>query len=58
MGVFQAFYGQGGILGSTIFTAILNSGRRWNICYSVLIAMADTSIVVSTVAFWSDTAAV
>jgi fucose permease len=58
MGFLHGFYGLGGILCPSIFTAIINSGRRWNICYSVMIGMTSTALMISTAAFWGDTAAV
>lgn len=58
MGFLHGFYGLGGILCPSIFTVIINSGRQWNICYAVMIGMTATSLTISTIAFWGDSAAV
>jgi fucose permease len=55
MGILQSCYGLGGILCPSIFTAIINSGRQWNFCYSVMIGMTATSLMISTAAFRGDT---
>lgn len=56
MGFLHGFYGLGGILCPAVFTAIIDSGRQWNICYSIMIAITSTSLMISSVAFWGDSA--
>lgn len=54
MGLLHGFYGVGGIICPTIFTAMLGKGIRWNICYAVLIAFASTGVALSFSAFYGD----
>lgn len=55
MGILHGCYGLGGILCPAIFTAMIGAGKRWNVCYSVMIAMSSLSVMLSTSSFWGDT---
>lgn len=54
MGIMHACYGVGGVLCPTIFTAMIDSGKSWNLCYAVLVGMAGLSCAIATAAFWGE----
>lgn len=55
MGLLHGFYGAGGIICPSVFTAVIDSGRQWNICYSIMIAMGGINIILACVCWWGDT---
>lgn len=57
-GILHAFYGIGGIICPTVFTAMIERGYQWHLCYAVLVGMGSLSLIVVAVAFIKDTPAV
>lgn len=53
-GILHAFYGAGGIICPTVFTAMMEAGKNWHICYAVLLGMDVLAWILFTTAFIKD----
>ncbi|KAA8917421.1 hypothetical protein TRICI_000444 [Trichomonascus ciferrii] len=57
-GILHAFYGVGGIICPSVFTAMIDNGYQWHLCYAVLVGMGSLSLIFVVTAFLKDTPAV
>jgi fucose permease len=57
-GLLHAFYGLGGIICPAVFTAMIENGYQWHLCYAVLVGMGSLSLIFVAIAFIKDTPAV